>query len=319
MYQIFPLAEVPQRHRFDHFSGLVDEMFCPMQCEPESGNVDQFDAQIEATDLGNIKLASIRTTPVVVRRRKQEISRMCDAPYLIKFQLQGEAFWSQRGHGVHLRPGDFVICSTSEPYSLRFEGPYQMPVLAVPEPVMRRLTPDPDQFLGRRMPRDDAACSLLSSFVAQVVQRMSVLPEPMIERVETNILDLLGGVLSAHSTKTALAHVPREQQARNIKGFINDNLRNRRLGPAMIAQAFGVSTRYVHKLFANDSLTVNRYIQSIRLDASYQSLSDPKFVSFSITDIAVYWGFYDLPHMTRCFKKAFGVTPRDVRKQIQEH
>ena len=87
----------------------------------------------------------------------------------------------------------------------------------------------------------------------------------------------------------------------------------------MIAQAFGVSTRYVHKLFANDSLTVNRYIQSIRLDASYQSLSDPKFVSFSITDIAVYWGFYDLPHMTRCFKKAFGVTPRDVRKQIQEH
>jgi hypothetical protein len=37
MYQMFPLAEIPQRHRFDHFSGLVDEMFCPMQCEPESG------------------------------------------------------------------------------------------------------------------------------------------------------------------------------------------------------------------------------------------------------------------------------------------
>ena len=319
MYQIFPLAEIPQRQKFDHFSGLVDEMFCPMQCEPESGNVDQFDAQIEATDLGNVKLASIRTTPVVVRRRKQDISRMRDAPYLIKFQLQGEAFWSQRSRGVHLRPGDFVICSTAEPYSLRFEGPYQMPVLAVPDPVMRRLTPDPDQFLGRRMPRDDAACSLLSSFVAQVVQRMSALPEPMIERVETNILDLLGGVLSAHSTKITQAHVSREQLARNIKGFIKDNLRNRRLGPAMIAQAFGVSTRYVHKIFANDSLTVNRYIQSVRLDASHRSLIDPRFASFSITDIAVYWGFYDLPHMTRGFKKTFGATPRGVRGGISEH
>jgi len=37
MYQMFPLEEISQRHRFDHFSGLVDEMFCPMQCEPESG------------------------------------------------------------------------------------------------------------------------------------------------------------------------------------------------------------------------------------------------------------------------------------------
>jgi AraC-like DNA-binding protein len=244
---------------------------------------------------------------------------MCDAPYLIKFQLQGEAFWSQRNNGVHLRPGDFVICSTSEPYTLRFEGPYRMPVLAVPEPVMRRLTPDPDQFLGRRMPRDDAACSLLSSFVAQVVQRMPALPEPMIKRVETNILDLLGGVLSAHSTKITQAHVPREQQATNIKGFIQDNLRNRRLGPAMIAQAFGVSTRYVHKIFAGDSLTVNRYIQSVRLDAGYRSLIDPKFASFSITDIAVYWGFYDLPHMTRCFRKTYGATPRGVRSGNLHH
>ena len=319
MYQAFPLTEVPQREKFEHFSGLVDEVFCPMHCQPNFASTASFDARIEAMDLGNIKLARVTTTPLVVRRRKQDIGRMCDAPYLIKFQLQGEAFWSQRNKDVHLRPGDFVICSTSEPYALRFDGPYQMPVLAVAEQVMRRLTPDPDQFLGRRMPRDDAACGLLSSFVAQVVQRMPTLPESMIARVETNILDLLGGVLSSHAATNAQTHLSREQHISNIRGFVRDNLRNRRLGPAMLAQAFGVSTRYVHKIFAEESLTLNRYIQSMRLDACYQSLIDPKFAHFSITDIALYWGFYDLPHMTRCFKKTYGATPKGVRCGLLQH
>jgi AraC-like DNA-binding protein len=313
MYKLFPLADVPPREKFDRFVELVDEIFCPMQCLPYSEAAGSFDARIEARDLGNIHLAQVRTTPVRVSRRRQDIGRMCDSPYLIKFQLRGRAFWSQCGKVVHLRPGDFVICSTSEPYTLHFDGPYQMPVLVIAEPIMRRLTPDPNQFLGRRMSRDDAACSLLCGFVAQVVQRMSALPEPMIERVETNILDLLGGVLSAHSRTRVQAHVPREQSVRNIKGYVKANLRNRRLGPEMIAKAFGVSTRHVHKIFAEESLTLNRYIRSLRLEACYQSLTEPKFAHLSITDIALYWGFYDLPHMTRCFRKTYCTTPKGIR------
>ena len=60
----------------------------------------------------------------------------------------GESLWSQRGRDVHVRPGDFVVCSTAEPYALRFRGPYDMPVLVIPQSTMRQLTPDPDQFLG---------------------------------------------------------------------------------------------------------------------------------------------------------------------------
>ena len=182
---------------------------------------------------------------------------------------------------------------------------------------MRQLTSDPDQFLGRRMAGDDVACGLLSSFVAQVVQRMSSLPEPMVERIETNILDLLGGVLNAHAQDAATV-TTRENRVGRMKAFIRDNLRDRRLGPTRVANAFGVSTRYVHKVFAAEAQTVNRYIQSMRLKACYQSLTDPRFARRSITDIAVYWGFYDLPHMTRCFKKAFGEPPRAVRARYLE-
>ena len=310
MYQSFPATRLPRQERFDYFAAVVDEVFCPMECRPEEPG--SFNAQIEIADLGNLRIAHVSTSPVHVRRRRRDIARMSTAPYLIKFQLEGEAFWSQRGRDVHLRPGDFVIASTAEPYTLQFDGPYRMPVLGVSDSTMHRLTPDPDRFLGRRMPGEDASCGLLSSFVAQVVPRMSELPDPMAERVETNILDLLGGVLSAHGGSSA-HFLPKTEQLAKIRGFIADNLRNRRLGPAMIAEALGVSTRYIHKLFAQESLTLTRYIRAQRTEACRRSLTDPAFRHLSITDIALYWGFYDLSHFTRSFREAYGTTPRQYR------
>ena len=316
MYESFPVAAVPKAERYDYFVSVVDQLFCPMETEP-LGDPRDFQGRIDASAFGQVQLACVETSPVLVQRRTRDIGRLTTAPYLIKFQLEGEAHWSQRGKDVHLRPGDFVICSTAEPYSLRFDGPYRMPVLALAEGTMRRLTPHPDRFLGERMPGDDACCGLLSSFVADVVRSMAALPAPMVERVETNILDLLGGVLSARAGGNEIERVPSADLIRRMKGFVRDNLRNRRLGPAMVAGAFGVSTRYVHKLFASEAETLARYVRSQRLEASRRMLSDPSFSQMSITDIALYWGFYDLSHMTRSFRGAFGVSPRDYRAGAQ--
>jgi AraC-like DNA-binding protein len=310
MHQSYALTPVDARERFDYFASLVDEVFCPMRCEPRCPP-ERFAAHLETAELGSIRLARVSTSPVTVTRRFTDVARIADPPYLVKFQLRGESRWSQRGREVHLRPGDFVIASTAEPYRLEFIGPYEMPVLAVPGSTMRELTTDPDRFLGWRMPAEDACCGLLSSFVAGVVSRLARLPGPMAERVETNIIDLLGGVLSAHDGKST-AHT-REAQLRQIKRFVARVLRDRNLGPEMVAQAIGVSTRYVHKLFAGEELTLNRYIRAERLKACRRMLEDPASTELSITEIALHWGFYDLPHMSRSFRQSFGISPKEFR------
>jgi AraC-like DNA-binding protein len=312
MHQAYPLTVVPPRDRFEYFSSVVDEVFCPMRCEPHGGNEDFF-ARLENTELGNVGLARVSTAPVTVTRRFADVARIPDPPYLVKFQLKGECRWSQRGREVHLRPGDFVIASTAEPYRLEFIGAYDMPVLTVPRQVMHSLTSDPERFLGWRMPAEDVSCGLLSSFVANLVPRLARLPASMAECAESNLLDLLGGVLNAHGA----APVPRtpEEQAGQIKRFVGRLLRERNLGPEMVARAFGVSTRYVHKLFAHEELTLNRYIRAERLEACRRMLADPECADMSITEIALHWGFYDLPHMSRCFRESFGVAPKEYRRQ----
>jgi AraC-like DNA-binding protein len=307
MYQSYAIADCRPRERFDSFRALVNDVFCPMEIDSHRSVRDAFRARVDAVNLGNVKLVRVSTDPLQVRRRPQDLAHISESPYLVKFQLRGESLWSQRGREVHARPGDFVIASTKEPYSLTFRGDYEMPVLVVPDAIMRRLTPDPDQFLGRRMAAEEADCGLLSSFVAQIVARMNQLSEPMVHRIEANVLDLLGAVLSARARSGPLTH---EQLLAQVKVHIQDHLHDRGLGPAAIAAAFGISTRSVHMLFEAEPMTVGRYIRAQRIAACRRTLESEGPMHASLTDVALQWGFYDLPHMTRCFRDEYGEPPR---------
>jgi AraC family transcriptional regulator, positive regulator of tynA and feaB len=312
LYQSFPVAAVPERERFSYFQSVVETVFCPMQVRPGGSSEQSFRGSVEATNLGAIRLARVATSACVVRRFGGDVARLADAPYLVKFQLKGESYWSQRGREIHLRPGDFVIASMAEPYSLRFRDDFEMPVLALSPRTMQALTPDPDQFLALRMSGDDADCGLLSSFVAQVVARMSRLKEPMIARVEANILDLLGGVLGARAGRGVLSG---SQQLTLIKAFIERHLHDRRLGPGMIAAAFNISTRCIHSLFHSEPMSLGRHINSLRIEASRRLMLEQP--ARSLTDIALDCGFYDLSHLSRCFRNLHRITPREYRMAIE--
>ena len=306
MYRSYPILARSAPERFDSFRGLVDELFCPMEVDSSRMERERFAARIDAANLSSVKLVRVASTQLSVRRRPQDIAHISDPPYLVKFQLKGESVWSQRGREVHARPGDFVICSTAEPYSLVFRGEYEMPVLVVPESTMHRLTPDPEQFLGLRMSGEDADCGLLSSFVAQVVARMHKLPESMVHRIEANVLDLLGAVLAARARPGT---VSREQLLSQVKAYIEDHLHDRHLGPATLAQVFSVSTRLIHTLFEDEPLTVGKYIRNQRLKSCRRALESSDASHLSLTDLALQWGFYDLSHMSRNFREVYGEPP----------
>ena len=312
MYQTYLTATQPARERFGYFQALVDRVFCPMHVQPGSGAPQSFKGSIEVTQLGLAQLARVSTSPCLVKRRAQDIHRITNPPYLVKFQTRGESWWKQREREVHLRPGDFVLCSTAEPYSLEFLDTYEMPVLALTAETMRQLTPEPEQFLGVRFDGKDADCGLLSSFVSQVATRMGALSEPMIGRVEANIINLLGAVFSARIRPSAVSAA---QQLAQITAFIGAHLKDRRLSPSLIAAAFGVSTRYVHALFEDAPVTVGRYIRSQRVTACRQTLESGSHACQSLTEVALAWGFYDLSHMSRSFREELGMTPSEIRQR----
>jgi AraC family transcriptional activator of tynA and feaB len=312
MYDAYSLTTQPPKDRFEFFRGVVEEIFYPMGIQPGGPAHQPFGGNVSVGRLRDTLLAHIATSPCIVRRRPEDIARDGTTTYLVKFQMKGQSVWTQRGRDVHLRPGDFAICSAVEPYTLRLLESYSMPVLGLSSQAMEDLVCDPEQFLGVRMNGTDPDCGLLSSFVAQVAARMNQLTQPLRETAETSILHLLGAVLTARARKKSQSAA---QLLQAIKVYVHKHLADQRLGPAMIAAELRISPRYVHTLFRDEPMTLGQYIRASRLQACREALeNDPSRVA-SLTNLALSLGFYDLSHMSRGFREEFKTTPKEVWAQ----
>jgi AraC-like DNA-binding protein len=54
----------------------------------------------------------------------------------------------------------------------------------------------------------------------------------------------------------------------------------------------------------------------LRLDRCHQDLLNPACARKSITEVAYSWGFNNSSHFSRCFKRAFGASPRRFRSEF---
>ena len=235
----------------------------------------------------------------------------------MKFQVNGESVIQHCGHEAHLQPGDFTICSSSEPYKLHFPTDYYQAVLSIPQQILREMFHVPDDYLGLKMSGESPVHGILSQFVFSLIQRMDKLEPSVIRHLEANLLDLL--ITSLHSEKS---HTPElckapDQHLQHIKRFINMHLKDHHLSPEFIADAEGISKRYLHMLFKAEDSSVSRYIQQLRLEACHNALTNPDQKHLSAAEIALDWGFGDISHFHRCFKAHYQLTPRQLRVQSE--
>ncbi len=307
----------PDVQQFDQFDSRVCELFFPMACESPASHRDSFRGAIDRRQLGELGFASVRSSPLDVYRRRSHIGEVSEAQFLVKIQVEGESLIKHRGQEAHLRPGDFTVCLSNEPYELHFAADYCQVVLAVPQGVMEDCLHHPQRHLGVRKDSRVGANGLFTQFVTSVASRLDTMDGVLAQRLEANVIDLLTTTLS-HSEESDRrerldAGVKCEHLLR-IKQFIRSNLHDERLAPAWIAQSLGISTRYLHMLFENEGVSVSRHILAMRLQSCRQSLDDPSFQRYSIADIAYRFGFKDPAHFSRAFKRAFGDSPARYRR-----
>ncbi len=303
---------------FDQFNDSVSSIFCSMDCRLRDRQLKKsFVGELGTTRLNRVNLARVGGLPVDAYRRKQNISQLHEAVYLVKFQLIGQGLVKQRGREAYLRPGDFVVCSTAEPYELQFRENYRQAVLAVPQPLLREMFHSPDDYLGVRMGKELPTNSLLSQFVCSMVEHIDALEPSIVQRLEANVLDLL--ITALHSVAGVPAKAiesAAEVHLRRIKRFITMHLQDPRLSVEFIAESESISKRYLHLLFKQAGMSVSRYIQQKRLEACCRAFANPSMGNTSTGDIAMAWGFGDISHFHRCFKAQYQMTPKQFRIQV---
>lgn len=94
--------------------------------------------------------------------------------------------------------------------------------------------------------------------------------------------------------------------------YIDRNLSDPDLSPHHVAQQFGISIRYVHKLFGQFGSTFGAHVTTERLNRIRWDLQVSSGRRPSISSLAYRWGFNDLSTFHRAFKRQFGCTPGNV-------
>ncbi|NCC27030.1 MAG: helix-turn-helix domain-containing protein [Gammaproteobacteria bacterium] len=232
-------------------------------------------------------------------------------------QFRGTASIHQADRTAILSSGELCLVHGSQPLTLEQDACFESIFVSVPEkeiagrfPLWRAalLTPIDSQS-GVPAVFRDAALSLKRWGVS--------VGDAGSEGLADAVVDLMGAVIccavpvNSDCIQRSFHHQDR------IKTFARLNLGNPELSVELIAEAVGLSPRQIHRLFANEQMSLMRWVSVQRLEQCYRELIQDGPAQRTISEIAYAWGFSDQAHFSRTFRKHFGVSPRSLRRRSE--
>lgn len=274
-----------------------------------------FQMVLKAVPFGDMNLSQVSLSQALVTNREHPSSRDSEHPYHI-YILNRRQKVVTKHRTVILQPGDFTLADSSLATTLTTEQPYTTIGLTIPSSVLRTYIPEPDKVVGARF----CGKTGLSKIVSYMLLAMWEYAESgelvdIGNKLTTNLLGIVSVCCQIHGHKTDEQEVNAEAKLDKIKKLINSGLDNPELCVGELAREFGVSPRYIQRLFAEEDYTVSRYIRRQRLEGCRRQLADPAWLNHSITEIAFSWGFNSSAHFARVFKQQYGISAREFRKQ----
>ena len=308
-------AVVPARERLDFWWEESCDAFHPLQIQ--SAARERFFAQMWAYELGPLSFFRIAAAPNTMLRTSRAIAAYDPECLHVSVIQRGQLDAAQEGRCAVVRAGDMVSYETSHPTIVRAEKPFEVLVTRVPRHLLGREAEQISKHTALRIPGSAGITRAAVGFLRGLFSGLedgSITPEDTPAAVDC-ILDLVRGLhagpICAHEPTTLRS---RAEILLNIKSYIEANLGNPDLAPEQIARRSFISTRYLHKLFEAEGMSVCQWIRAARLDRCRRDLVDPALADQTILEIASRWGLTGPQHFSRLFRATYGCSPSDYRR-----
>lgn len=302
----------PRADRAEHWADINHQYFGDL--EVDEMDLSAVEAQLDIYNLDTLKIYMIEAPSHRVRRISRSINDTLDDSYKLMLQLRGHARLEISDRQFDLNPGDWSLYDPRTQYSIHNFDPASLLVVKIPRSRLSGLKMPELHSCEARRNEGAGLSAMLGSVLKSLSEQLPSLPDDSGNAISESILGLLTHTLARRQAGMKERILPHAVFKSRVRQYIQEHLTDGDMNIDRIATVMRCSKRYVHLVFEDEKLSVDRYIWKSRLEIARSRLASTQHASNTIAQVSDASGFNSNAHFCKQFKSEYGCSPSEFRR-----
>ncbi|MDO5668222.1 MAG: AraC family transcriptional regulator [Alcaligenaceae bacterium] len=306
--ETFSLTEVAPTFRYQYWNDVVTKR-CAVASHKPLGSEQDFHAFFKASTIDDIQLCEMSASSHTWKREKHHIKNHNSGEFLLAAVNSGKAILQQDDKEVFVKEGGLVLYDTAKPFRILLE-PESILLLRIPRDKIINTSHHAENCILETIAPNNPVTALFINTIKELSTiKLSELSTVTQAQLVDSLLGLLGATLDIHCS--AKDNSLQDDIFINAKKTLIKLSQEPQVSLDEVANALGVSSRHLTRIFARHGLSPIKWLWDYRLDQAYNLIKkNPKL---SMTEIALNTGFNDSAHFSKAFSKKFGISPSRIK------
>lgn len=315
MQTVFSTRDLKPSRRADAWRSALCDVY--LQVDASTYDREDYTGYVREAQYGQVYITEALLSAQDIKRRTLHMARLDKDCYFLQFVLDGRASLVQRKNAIEATPCSAEFFNSTEPYDLSYPELTRAIFLEIPKVALEARV-DSGTSLQPRTFRTVSGVGRLTRtfFTSLVAQDEEISIQDQRLALGEQALDLLALALTCpDAVETETVPVVRKMRLAEVKAYIDANLSNPNLSVSRIARDNDISISYIHKLFQAAEMSVSEWIWDRRLKRCFDQLQDAPSRYRTLTELAYDNGFNSSSHFSTQFKRKYGVSPSELRRE----
>ncbi|WP_222101913.1 helix-turn-helix domain-containing protein [Methylomonas koyamae] len=305
-------ADLPPAQRRDWLHEVIGREYAKVRITPPK-QAELFN-EMTIYPWRELRLSAIRSHSIGLHCPPCEPETASQDAYFAVVLLSGRYRLQQDGRAAELQPGDIALYDATRPHRIDCPEPFAKLLVSIPRQMLKQRLPGVERCSALQIPGDSGLGAVTADFLRSAARQADCIDVARFAPLAGQALDLLALTLNTLRPGRFELADHRTLTLNRIKRLIEARLTDPALDSAAIARTAHLSPRYLNALFNAENTSLMRYVWLRRLQHCAEELRSEQHAGRSLTEIALCWGFNDMAHFSRAFKRHFGCTPSDYRQ-----
>jgi AraC-like DNA-binding protein len=284
---------------------------------PERQERHPFSGRLLHHDAGPLDVVDVHCDGHLVQRRPQDIRQQPSSTCYVYRQLDGTAWFEQRGRHLVAHAGDIVIADPNVAFSTGAERRFDFRLWRLQrsriEPMLALRSGELPMI---KLERGSAEGALINSWLDALLRNYPGMNALSLDRAVGTLCALVAdaaGLAPELRERGRLAR--RAALLQRVQRWLELHCTDAQLSADQAAREFALSLRALHQLFEPSGATFHEQLTQARLSKAHAMLSDRANRHLSTADIGFAAGFGETSTFYRRFRQRYGMTPGELREK----